>query len=209
MTLRSFRALSTTMSRHRLGFETLERRDLLAVMRIVDWNTLNGPNDAAGEANFQTVLQAIGNETVQGNTQRIDILALQETDPPGVGEGSIERIQSVLNNLYASANYEFVVSTGGTDSTGFVFDTTTVSLLESVPVGAGTLTHTSMRAKFRPADTFGESDFYVYSIHLKSGTTGSDASLRQRSRASPCRRRQSERRCQRALRRRLQYERKL
>ena len=31
-----------------LGFELLERRDLLAVMRLVDWNTLNGPNDATG-----------------------------------------------------------------------------------------------------------------------------------------------------------------
>ena len=37
----------------RLLFEELERRDLLAVMRIVDWNTLNGPNDATGDANFQ------------------------------------------------------------------------------------------------------------------------------------------------------------
>ena len=81
------------LRRRRLGFEVLERRDLLAVMRIVDWNTLNGPNDAAGEANFQTVLQAIGNETVQGNTQRIDILALQETDPPGVGD--VDRPDSI------------------------------------------------------------------------------------------------------------------
>ena len=90
-------ATGTALSRARLGFELLERRDLLAVMRIVDWNTLNGPNDPAGDANYQTVLQAIGNETVQGNTQRIDILALQETDPnlPGV-TGSIERIGNIL-----------------------------------------------------------------------------------------------------------------
>src|SRR3954468_17686272 len=129
----------------RLLFEELERRDLLAVMRIVDWNTLNGPNDATGDASFRTVLQAIGNETVQGNTQRVDILALQETDPPGNGD-SIVRVQDVLNTLYSTTSYSLVATPvdGGGDSTGFVYDTTTVSLLESVQVGAGTLTHNIM-----------------------------------------------------------------
>src|SRR5215212_1582523 len=93
----------------RLLFEELERRDLLAVMRIVDWNTLNGPNDETGDANFRTVLQAIGNETVQGNTQRVDILALQETDPPGNGD-SITRIQNVLNTLYSTTSYSLSAS---------------------------------------------------------------------------------------------------
>src|SRR3954465_4988813 len=88
----------------RLLFEELERRDLLAVMRIVDWNTFNGPNDAAGDANFKTILGAIGNETVQGNTQRIGILALQETDPPGAGD-SITRVKDDLNSLYPTASY--------------------------------------------------------------------------------------------------------
>ena len=104
----------------RLLFEELERRDLLAVMRIVDWNTLNGPNDATGDANFRTVLQAIGNETVQGNTQRVDILALQETDPPGNGD-SIVRVKDVLNSLYSTTSYNLSASPvdGGGDSTGF------------------------------------------------------------------------------------------
>lgn len=180
MRFRCPRSSGQVLASRKLHFESLERRDLLAVMRIVDWNTLNGPGDAVDDANFQTIFQAIGNETVAGNTQRIDILALQETDPPGPGGGSIDRVQSILNGLYPTANYELVVTAvdGGGDSTGFVFDTTSVSLLESTPVGAGTLTHNVVRGKFRPADTFGESDFYVYSIHLKSGTTGSDATLR-------------------------------
>lgn len=180
MRFRCSRRFGQLLASRKLHFESLERRDLLAAMRIVNWNALNGPNDAVDDASFQTVFQAIGNETVAGNTQRIDILALQETDPPGPGGGSIDRVQSILNGLYATANYELVVTSvdGGGDSTGFVFDTTSVSLLESAPVGAGTLTHNIVRGKFRPADTFGESDFYVYSIHLKSGTTGGDATLR-------------------------------
>ena len=181
MRFRASRTGSQALARRQLLFETLERRDLLAVMRIVDWNTLNGPNDAAGDANYQTILQAIGNETVQGNTQRIDILALQETDPnvPGV-TGSIERIDNVLDALYPLANYEYVVSLpdGGGDSTGFVYDTTSVSLLESVQVDAGMLIHNVMRGKFRPTGTLGESDFYIYSVHLKSGDTPDDADKR-------------------------------
>lgn len=163
----------------RLLFEELERRDLLAVMRIVNWNTLNGPNDAAGDLNFRTVLEAIGNETVQGNTQRIDILALQETDPPDDGD-SIVRVQDVLNTLYATTSYQLSASPvdGGGDSTGFVYDTSTVSLLESVEIGAGTLIHNVMRAKFQPVGSPASSIFYVYSVHLKSGDSGSDATAR-------------------------------
>src|SRR4029078_7386807 len=82
----------------RLAFEALERRDLLAVMRLVDWNTFNEPNNATDDAHYPPVLAPIGNETVQGNTHRIDILALQETDPPSAGD-SIGRIQDVLNTL--------------------------------------------------------------------------------------------------------------
>ncbi len=40
------------------------------------------------------------------------------------------------------------------------------------------MTHKILRGEFRTVGTLGESDFYVYSIHLKSGDTGSDVSLR-------------------------------
>jgi hypothetical protein len=67
---------------------------------------------------------------------------------------------------------------GGGDSTGFVYDTSTVSLLESVQIGAGTLTHNVMRGKFQPVGSPASSIFYVYSVHLKSGDTNSDVTLR-------------------------------
>jgi endonuclease/exonuclease/phosphatase family metal-dependent hydrolase len=179
MRVRLKRYCGALLRRQTLAFEVLERRDLLAVMRIVDWNTFNGPNDATDDANFRTIFEAIGNETVQGNAQRIDILALQETDPPGSGD-SITRVGNVLNSLYSTTSYSFVASPvdGGGDSTGFVFDTSTVSLLESVQIGAGTLTHNVMRGKFQPVGSPLSSVFYVYSVHLKSGTSGSDATLR-------------------------------
>jgi hypothetical protein len=163
----------------RLRTELLERRDLLAAMRLVAWNTLNGPNDPASDAHFETVLAAIGNETIQGNTERIAILALSETDPPGAGGDSIGRIENLLDGLYPSTDYATAVSSldGGGDSTGFVFDTLMVDLLETVQL-PGSLTHSILRGKFRPADTLGESDFYVYATHLKSGSTVNDQALR-------------------------------
>jgi hypothetical protein len=180
MTSRNWRLKRGSLRARRLVIEALERRDLLAVMRIVDWNTMNGPNDATDDANYSTIFQAIGNETVQGNTKRIDILALQETDPPGPGGDSIGRTTTDLNTLYPSASYSFVVTPvdGGGDSTGFVYDTTTVTLLNSAQVDAGSVTHNIMRAEFRPVGTTGDSDFFVYSIHLKSGDGSAEATAR-------------------------------
>ena len=158
----------------RLSFELLERRDLLTMIRLVDWNTLNLPNSGTDETNFQTVLSAIGTTVIEGNSQRIDILALQETDAADIAHpsgGSLGVIESVFDALYPSTDYATSVSTPDPgDQTGFVYDTSTVSLLEAFEV-PGLLTHTILRGKFRPESTLGESDFYVYSIHLKAGTS--------------------------------------
>lgn len=180
MSFRDLRTRWQSLRRKRLAFEVLESRDLLAVMRIVDWNAANHPNNSTEDTNFQTILQAIGNETVQGNTQRIDILALQETD--GASDGgsdSIGRIQSIFNGLYPTTIYSSAISPlQSGDATGFVYNTSTVSLLQSVEVDPGQLQHSVLRGKFQPVGSPDSTIFYVYSIHLKSGSTGNDASLR-------------------------------
>ena len=176
------RVSSLSLRAKQLRFESLERRDLLSVTRLVAWNAENHPNDGAQDSDFQTILEAIGNETVAGNTKRLDVLALQETDPVGPGGDSIGRIEGILDALYPGTDYASVVTTvdGGGDHTGFVYDTSTVALLESVELAPPThlFTHHVLRGKFRPDGTLGESDFYVYTIHLKSGTTGSDVTQR-------------------------------
>lgn len=151
-----------------LRFESLESRYLLSAVRLVSWNTLNGPNNGAEDSDFSTILEAIGNETVQGNTRPVDILALQEVEPPGAGGDSIGRIESILDTLYPGTDYASAISTvdGGGDHTGFVYDTSTVSLMETVEIDPGT--HNVLRGLFRPEGTAGESDFYVYSVHLVS-----------------------------------------
>lgn len=160
-------------------FETLESRKLLAALRMVSWNTLNNPDTALEDADFSTIFGGIGNELVAGTQQAVDILALQETDFAG-SSGSIGRIESILDALYPTTDYQHVVTTldGGGDATGFVYNTNTVNLLESVTV-SGSLTHRIMRAKFRPTGVSTmDFDFYAYSIHLKAGTDPGDATKR-------------------------------
>ena len=43
----------------RLCFESLERRDLLTIIRLVDWNTFNNPNEREDLPKFTTVLGAL------------------------------------------------------------------------------------------------------------------------------------------------------
>lgn len=161
-------------NRRRLSFETLESRELLAVLRVAGWNTFNLPNTATDDANYGTVLTAIATEAVQGTAKRADLLALVETDPP-----SAMRIENLLNGLHGVGTYDSVVSSldGGGDATGFVFDSTTLLLLGMTEV-PGALTHRVLRGHFRPAGTIGEADFYSYVIHLKSGATAADATTR-------------------------------
>ncbi|WP_158265400.1 lamin tail domain-containing protein [Blastopirellula marina] len=155
--------------------ELLEWRLCLSAIRIVNWNTENGPNDSADDALFRTVLEAIGQENVAGNIERPSILALQETDNAQGGTNSVARVENILDNLYPSTDYAQVTTSldGGGDATGFVFDVSAVSLLSSVTV-PGSFTHDVLRAEFRPTGTFGAEDFFIYTAHLKAGTTSAD-----------------------------------
>ncbi|WP_197203657.1 lamin tail domain-containing protein [Crateriforma conspicua] len=160
--------------RNRLTLEILETRRLLAAMRVATWNVLNNPDNTTEDADFRTVLQAIGNETVGSVTKSLDLLTLSETD-----SSSISRVESILDGLYPHTDFGYVISPsdGGGDATGFVYDTSTMLLQESILV-PGAFTHTTLRAKFRPIGTSGTEDFFVYSTHLKAGTSSSDRSRR-------------------------------
>ncbi|MCS6852595.1 MAG: hypothetical protein NZ700_15675 [Gemmataceae bacterium] len=160
--------------RARLEVELLEDRVVLSVLRIGAWNTANRPNSAEHEAAFKTVIQAIGNEVVQGTAKRLDILAVSETDTT-----SANILDDLFNQVYGTTSYTVTISAAGPggDRTGFVYDTSTVSLLSSVTI-SGTFQHPVLRGQFRPVGTSGSADFYVYSIHLKSGATSSDATTR-------------------------------
>ncbi|MCA9261387.1 MAG: lamin tail domain-containing protein, partial [Planctomycetales bacterium] len=126
-----------------------------------------------------TVLAAIGEESVQGNVQRVSLLALTETDPAGSGFESIVRIENILDDLY-DVNYASVASSvdGGGDSTGFVYDTSAMALIDTAEIAPGALTHSILRGRFRPTGTVGNNDIYIYSTHLKSGATSENVAQR-------------------------------
>ena len=64
-----------------------------AQLRIGSWNTLDGPT-SINDPDFVTVLTAIGNESVNGIAQPLDILILQEQAAATAGN-----IAATLNSI--------------------------------------------------------------------------------------------------------------
>jgi endonuclease/exonuclease/phosphatase family metal-dependent hydrolase len=158
------------------------------VLRVVDWNIeadINGHTTA--RAGFNTVLQGIGNEIIANNAQPLDIMSLEETTSNAT---TVQPILTMLNGDYAGANYKTSTlqasESGGDASSGngpnaIVYNANTVTLLGSVgvgtPDGSGNGEYRQVvRYEFQPIG--GNSPFYVYVSHMKSGTTSSDASDR-------------------------------
>lgn len=143
-------------------------------LRVGTYNTFNNPDNTTEDGWFTTIFEAIGKESVNGFAKRLDILTVAETDL-----GSSARLPSILNSLYGVNTYQVIASTpdGGNDRTAVVYDSSTLSLLGSSILSTG-LTHHSVRAEFRPIGTTGQADFYIYAIHLKSGSTSSDQAIR-------------------------------
>ena len=143
-------------------------------IRVAAYNTYNNPDDAIEDACFNTIFSAIGNELVNGVAKRLDILAVSETDT-----GSSARLVDILNNLYGVSTYNIITSSSvGGDRTGIVYDSNTLILLDSNDI-TDIGTHPILRAHFRPVGyTSTASEFYVYAVHLKSGSTTSDKTQR-------------------------------
>jgi hypothetical protein len=143
------------------------------MLRVGAYNTFNNPDDVTEDAWFSTIFEAIGNEVINGTAKRLDVLVVSETDT-----GSSTRLASVLNSLYSISSYSVVTSSSvGGDRTGLVYDASTVTLLGSADL-AGIGTHPIVRGQFRPVGTGGNTDFYLYAVHLKSGSSGSDKAAR-------------------------------
>ena len=135
-----------------------------ADLHIVTWNTFNNPDNETEDSWFNMIFEAMG---------RIDILAVVETDT-----GSSVRLANVRSDIYENGSYDVITSSSFSgDRTGLVYDTSTVTLLNSTDlttIGS----HPIVRGKFRPVGTGGEVDFYIYAVHLKSGSSTDDKNAR-------------------------------
>jgi hypothetical protein len=155
--------------RDQIGIDNLTvNADAVAVttldLRIVSYNVENNPQSAGFDGNFETIFEAIGQETFSGVTRPLDLLVLQETDPT-----STNRIEGILDGLYAD-DYETVLSNNSSgDWFAFAYNTSTLDLLET-QILSGSYTRNPFRGLFHPVGADGSSsDFYVYDVHLNAG----------------------------------------
>jgi endonuclease/exonuclease/phosphatase family metal-dependent hydrolase len=159
-----------------------------ATLRIVDWNIEDDINGATTPLpGMNTVLQGIGNETIVGDAQPIDIMALEETTSNAT---TVQPILNMLNGDYTGANYQMssyqATEEGGDTASGngpnaIVYNANTVTLLASVGVGTPTGSGNGeyrqvVRYEFEPVG--GSTPFYIYVSHMKSGSSSSDATDR-------------------------------
>ena len=143
------------------------------VLRVAAYNTFNNPDNPTEDAVMATIFDAIGTFSNGPVTDRVAVVAASESDT-----GSAARLTNVLNSLYGVSTYQEITSSSvGGDMTALIYDTDKLALLTSGEI-KNEVTHPIVHATFRPNGTSGESDLYVYAIHLKSGSSSSDKTAR-------------------------------
>ncbi|CAN5375759.1 hypothetical protein BH09PLA1_BH09PLA1_15380 [soil metagenome] len=135
---------------------------------------------------LDTVLQAIGNESVNGIVRGLDILTLQETTNNAT---TVAPIVNSLNNFYGAGTYAqspYQGTQSGTSAFGngpnaVVYNTNTVQLIASVgiftPSSSGP-PRQELRYQFRPVGYGSNADFYVYVGHYKSASDSTSENRR-------------------------------
>ncbi len=136
-----------------------------------------GSNDSG--PGLTTVLQAIGNEHLDGNAQPIDVLALQELySTPSV---TLSYIVGQLNSIYGAGTYAYDATTdpttGGTGGgpSGLIYNTKTVRDVAAVAIGSASgsgAARAPMRYTLQPVGAGAMAQFYLYVSHAKSGDAG-------------------------------------
>jgi hypothetical protein len=142
---------------------------------------MGGPISGPG---IETVLQAIGNATLGGNAQPIDVLALEELNGAPfrtLDNVAMNGVVNKLNAIYGAGTYTWEQTivdpnTGGTGGgpSGLVWNTHTVQLLGVKAVGTASgsgAPRAPMRYTLAPVGYNDHSaDFTLYVSHTKAGT---------------------------------------
>jgi hypothetical protein len=142
---------------------------------------MGGPIAGPG---LDTVVEAIGNATLAGNAQPIDVLALEELAAAPfrtLDNFAMNGLVNKLNAFYGAGTYTWDQSiidpnTGGAGGgpSGLVYNTHTVQLLDVAAVGNATGTgapRAPMRYTLAPVNYNDHSaDFTLYVSHMKAGT---------------------------------------
>ena len=155
-------------------------------LRIVTYNIaadVNGVTTPKDE--LYTVLEAIGEQSIGGVLQPIDILALEETTSNAT---TVAPIVTALNSYYgagtyAASTYQGTQSGGPTVGNGpnaLVYNTKTVNLLlaggvSGTPNKSAGVFRQVTRYKFQAIGASAATSFYLYVSHMKSSSSGDDA----------------------------------
>ncbi|MGA2062796.1 MAG: endonuclease/exonuclease/phosphatase family protein, partial [Thermoguttaceae bacterium] len=155
-------------------------------LRIATYNIKADTGSPDSGTGLSTVLEAIGAEHLDGNTQPVDVLALQELySTPST---TLSYIVNQLNSYYNSPGmyaYDTVVdpTTGGTGGgpSGLIYNTHTVQDVAATVIGTASSSGAArapMRYTLQPVGTGTGAQFYLYVSHAKSGTSSSDINRR-------------------------------
>jgi hypothetical protein len=162
----------------------------LGQLRVVVWNTASdGENNAPStpRTGFEAIMQAIGQENVNGIARPADLLCLQEQSlVPGPTGASIttENIVSRLKALYGAGTYAAVPKLGGSIGGGtqaLVYRTASLSVVADKSFGTISSTvqpRQELRYQLRPHGSIGSEDFYVYVGHWKADSDSTSANRR-------------------------------
>lgn len=165
-----------------------------AQLRVVTYNTATAntfSNVFTARTGADTVLEAIGDESVGGIAKPIDVLLLQEQHFMAT---SAQSFVDVLNDIYDPINRTMYArsNVNGAASSDFVFDgeggrpglvynTQTVDLINEVAFGqanGSAQARQTLRYQLRPVGYDSAADFFVYNNHYKAGDSSSDRSRR-------------------------------
>jgi len=140
-------------------------------LRIVSYNVASSSSPGTPRTGIETILQAIGVETVGGIARKIDILAMQEVFTQATTTATIA---NMLNALYGAGMYAYGFLNGGSAGSGtlgVVYNTESLQLLEEVAVGSVSSSgqpRQTMRYHFHPNGGGTSTDFYLYNSHWKA-----------------------------------------
>jgi len=155
-------------------------------IRVVTYNIDADTGTSTPQPGLDTVLQAIGNANLAGNTQPIDVLALQELYfTPST---TLQPLVNSLNAIYGNRAYAFDPFVGATTGNltgngpnGLIYKTSTIQVLEAVgigPVSGSGAARQPVRYKLHPIGYPSTADFYIYVSHYKASSGSSNANRR-------------------------------
>ena len=160
---------------------------------MVTYNIDSDTNGSGGVgtpgSGLATVLQAIGQESLNGNARPINVLALQELSWTGSGPSStLQIVVNDLNSIYGAGTYAYDPTYDPTDGdltgngpSGLIYNTKTIADLgaESIGTVSGScMARAPMRYELQPVDGNSSSAFYLYVSHAKQGTGTSNENRR-------------------------------